>query len=189
MIITRGGVVVHFNVSQLAREPSGSTRQYPVDECVPIPDGEIQMAGTVQLVKTDKTIWVTAQLSTAVESACGRCLEPYVQPVAVTIDEEALPILDPTSGVRALDDREAAERIVIDEDNVLDLTEAARQYVALGLPMQPLCRIDCAGLCDACGVDRNDEPCDCAAATRASIWAPLLEIAPSIQTIDRSKNS
>lgn len=179
---------MHFNVSQLAREPSGSTRQYAVHERLPVPDGEIQIAGTIHLVKTDKTIWVTAELSTAVESQCGRCLEPCVQPIAVTIDEEALPILDPTSGVRILDHREADERLVIDEDNILDLTEAARQYVDLGLPMQPLCQTDCAGLCANCGANRNHQPCQCSRPTLANPWAPLLEIAPSIPTTNQRNN-
>jgi len=34
----------------------------------------------------------------------------------------------------------------IDEHQVIDLTEAVRQYALMAVPMKPLCREDCAGL-------------------------------------------
>ena len=51
---------------------------------------------------------------------------------------------------------------LIGGDHVVDLTEAIRQNLLTVLPMQPLCKPDCAGLCPQCGKDRNVEPCDCA---------------------------
>ena len=44
------------------------------------------------------------------------------------------------------------------EDDILDLSQWARDEVALALPEQILCRPDCAGLCPACGKDLNLEP-------------------------------
>jgi uncharacterized protein len=35
------------------------------------------------------------------------------------------------------------------------------EQVLLSLPMKPLCKPDCAGLCPTCGADRNAEPCQC----------------------------
>jgi len=37
-------------------------------------------------------------------------------------------------------------------DDLIDLTEAVTDAVALELPLQPLCAEDCAGLCAECGV-------------------------------------
>ena len=46
-------------------------------------------------------------------------------------------------------------------DHVLDLAEMLREQFYLALPMQPLCRPDCQGLCPTCGIDRNVETCQC----------------------------
>ena len=131
---------------------------------------------------------MTALLSTQVASECGRCLDPYVQPVEITVDEEAIPRLDPASGVRLLDNLDPEENLVIDEDNILDMTGTVRQYISLGLPMQPLCSADCAGICAGCGVNRNQESCACVHDQRDSRWGPLLDAMPSIETMNLSKN-
>jgi DUF177 domain-containing protein len=44
------------------------------------------------------------------------------------------------------------------EGNMLDVSAWARDAIALALPEKILCRPDCAGLCDACGKNLNDEP-------------------------------
>jgi uncharacterized protein len=36
-----------------------------------------------------------------------------------------------------------------------------RQYALLAIPMKPLCREGCAGLCPTCGRNLNQGPCDC----------------------------
>ena len=179
---------MHFNVSQLVRETSGSTRGHEVEDRVTFRGDLIEVSGSVRFVRTDKSVWVTALLNTHIESECGRCLEPYVQAVEITIDEEAIPLLDPISGHRIADNLDPEENLVIDEDNILDLTATARQYISLGLPISPLCRTDCAGLCAGCGVNRNHEPCTCVHDQRDSRWGPLLEAFPSVETMNLSKN-
>jgi uncharacterized protein len=60
-----------------------------------------------------------------------------------------------------------AEELYLDGD-LLDLEPALRDAVVLALPMSPLCREDCPGLCIECGVPladagpghRHDEPAD-----------------------------
>ena len=42
------------------------------------------------------------------------------------------------------------------EDDQLDLGSWAHDALALALPLQPLCRPDCKGLCPVCGVSLND---------------------------------
>jgi uncharacterized protein len=43
-------------------------------------------------------------------------------------------------------------------DNQLQLSDWARDALALELPVQILCRPDCAGLCPMCGEDLNENP-------------------------------
>ena len=55
----------------------------------------------------------------------------------------------------------------------IDLEPLAREALVPGLPMAPLCRPDCAGLCPTCGADRNAGPCGCPADTVDPRWAAL----------------
>ena len=48
-------------------------------------------------------------------------------------------------------------------DHEVDLEPLVRDAVLLELPLAPLCRADCQGLCPFCGVNRNDEACGCEA--------------------------
>ena len=41
----------------------------------------------------------------------------------------------------------------------LDLRDEAREALLLEVPMVPLCRPDCRGLCPRCGADWNEGPC------------------------------
>ena len=62
------------------------------------------------------------------------------------------------------------------EDDRLDLSAWARDAVALALPLQILCRPDCAGLCPQCGANLNDEPDHRPESGPAQRWAKLSEI-------------
>jgi uncharacterized protein len=58
-------------------------------------------------------------------------------------------------------DGEEAVGIAEYRDDKIDLTEVVREQLYLALPMKPLCREDCKGLCPVCGVNRNRETCTC----------------------------
>jgi DUF177 domain-containing protein len=58
-------------------------------------------------------------------------------------------------------------------DDRLDLSAWARDAIALALPDQILCRLDCAGLCPVCGKDLNAEPHEHAEEVSDPRWAAL----------------
>jgi uncharacterized protein len=62
------------------------------------------------------------------------------------------------------------------EDDRLDLSAWARDAVALALPLQILCRPDCAGLCPVCGKDLNADPHTHDEEKSDSRWAALAEL-------------
>ncbi len=47
-------------------------------------------------------------------------------------------------------------------DDQIDLNELLREQFYLALPMKPLCREDCRGLCPQCGTNLNTGTCTCA---------------------------
>ncbi|GAI19598.1 unnamed protein product, partial [marine sediment metagenome] len=71
---------------------------------------------------------------------------------------------------------EEASYFTIDERYVLDLAEAIRQYMMLAIPMKPLCREDCAGLCSRCGHNLNQGPCNCLPQEIDSRWSEVSKI-------------
>ena len=173
---------MELNVSQLLMEPSGSSREYRLDDPLLLPDSHdaIIVAGTVAMLRTNKSIWVSAALSSALECECGRCLARYSHPIQFQLEEEYIPSLNPLTGARVAPPsalRQAQERdyYLIDDNHILDLTEPVREYVMMEDPMKPLCMPDCAGLCAGCGSDLNRERCDCEA-VRDARWGPLLEL-------------
>ncbi|MCH7594518.1 MAG: DUF177 domain-containing protein [Chloroflexi bacterium] len=124
-------------------------------------------------MRTDLGIWISASLDADVSCECVRCLALHRQSVHMAVEEEFLP--RPESGARAegSEDPYGEENFDIDRDNVLDLTEVVHQYFALNVPMNPVCRADCEGICLSCGTDLNQSTCECGAVPAGSRWNPL----------------
>jgi uncharacterized protein len=95
-------------------------------------------------------------------------------PIRLDIAEEYFPTTDVQSGA-ALPVPDGAGSFTVDEHHVIDLTEAIRQYAEMKMPMKPLCRDDCAGICPSCGRNRNEGDCDCRRRETDPRWAVLLE--------------
>jgi len=97
---------------------------------------------------------------TELELSCSRCLEPFRMPFEGTFDVRYLPASELTTE----DEREVAEEDLDTSyyrDDQLDLNELLREQFYLALPMKPLCRDECAGLCPHCGTNLNDGKCRC----------------------------
>jgi uncharacterized protein len=164
--------VLQINVSQLLKSPVGSTRNYEVNDIAEIADGESLIQGEVRLTRTDRGILVTGTLHTGIELTCSRCLNSFTYPVTLNIEEEYFPLTDVNTGA-PVDLPDEPECFTINERNILDLGEAIRQYGLLAIPMKPLCREDCAGLCPTCGCNLNEGPCDCPPKSADPRWSEL----------------
>ena len=153
---------MQYNVAQLLKEPTGSTRSYQVDEKFTGAERVVDRAlGPVRLLRTHQGILVTATLNIQMTLACSRCLREYTRPSTLAVEEELFPTVDINTGRTLPPPANAEEVLWIDSDHVLDLTEALRQYVLANAPMKPLCRDDCRGLCQVCGANLNQGKCDC----------------------------
>lgn len=179
---------MHFNVSQLLNEQSGSTREYAVDGPLNSNDGSPPQLfeGAIRLRKTDKGVWATAALETRAALVCSRCAEDYADLVHVAFDEEFFPPVDINTGEKLTEVNDAEESRSIDHDNALDLTDAVRQYYALAIPMKPICRKDCRGICSVCGTNQNESTCDCNNEAGDSRMAALLDLVPSGEPAEES---
>jgi len=111
------------------------------------------------------------------EVTCCRCAKGFPQHVEKTFSVEYWP--DPKV------DHEGEElELTYDEldigfyrDDKIDLSAVVTEQILLDIPMKPVCRESCKGLCDQCGADLNEETCGCTA-TRVD---PRLEVLAQIK--------
>jgi uncharacterized protein len=118
---------------------------------------------------------LTGTAQTELELTCGRCLEPFRLPLESQIDVRYLP----ASELATEDEREVAEEDLDTSyyrDDQIDLNELLREQFYLALPMKPLCRDDCAGLCSQCGTNLNTGTCQCTSQWEDPRLAPLREL-------------
>jgi uncharacterized protein len=108
-------------------------------------------------------IVVSGRVGTFWTGACRRCLEPVEGPLEVNVRE--LYQHHPK-------DTEAFTF----QGELLDLEPMVREAVLLELPLAPLCRPDCAGLCPECGANRNLGDCGHHAVASDPRWAALAEL-------------
>ena len=153
--------MLSYNVAGLLRATPGTARTYPVHETGLQIAEDIQLVapidGEVRLSRTGRSILATAELATAIEEHCSRCLTTVVAPIRVKLEEEALPSVDLDSGQR-VDTSTEPEALRLDEHHELHLEEPVREAISLAEPIAMLCRTDCRGLCATCGADLNADP-------------------------------
>jgi uncharacterized protein len=114
-------------------------------------------------------VLVSGTATAEVEAECGRCLEPVRTEVVVDI-QELFAYQDSTTDVSA--DEDEVSRL---DGDLLDLEPAVRDAIVLALPLSPLCRDDCRGLCSGCGGRWDDLPADHTHDTLDPRWAALAE--------------
>src|SRR5687768_281558 len=118
----------------------------------------VELTGDIR--KDTNKVRLTGQIRATLECDCGRCLEQFDVPVDTTFDLLFLPAVSNTGG----EEQEVAEEdlgVSFYKDDVIDLRQVIREQFYLALPMKPLCRAECKGLCPVCGINRNRESCSC----------------------------
>ncbi|GIV78910.1 DUF177 domain-containing protein [Litorilinea aerophila] len=149
---------MQFNVAQLLKEPTGSTRRYELVEDIRDIDPELELLGPlmgqVQLMRTHSGVLARGHLSTAVKVMCNRCLEPIAMAVRFDFEESFRPLTEVHTGRFILPQEfEGAseeledEALLIDAHHILDISEVVRQNIWLALPMYPGCNWEGAGEC------------------------------------------
>lgn len=103
-------------------------------------------------------VLVTATTSLQVRAECARCLEPMSWSEEVEFSELFVYPATDARGAVVEEPADADDTLPMLEDDLIDLEPTLRDAVVLALPLAPLCREDCAGLCSICGVRLDDDP-------------------------------
>ena len=168
---------MQVNVAQLLRASVGSVRDYEIEQVIDITGDGVNslVQGKVRLMRTNRSILAKGELETGVELTCSRCLGSFKCPLKVKLEDEYYPTVDVDTGVPLAAPDEPGS-FTIDENHILDLAEAVRQYALLAIPMKPLCKENCAGLCPICGKNLNRGPCGCKVKSADPRWAELIKL-------------
>jgi len=103
---------------------------------------------------------LAGRVQTTLETPCSRCLEAYSWPVDATFDLRYQPHTDNSGeGEREIEEDDLTTAFY--ERDEIDLGQLMREQFYLALPMKPLCRDDCKGLCAVCGANLNRGACGC----------------------------
>jgi uncharacterized protein len=150
-----------YNVTDLLRSAPGTSERHDVAvAALEIAEG-VELArpvtGEVRLTNSGRGVLVSGHLETALTEPCSRCLRPAQARLGIDLEEEALPSVDLSSGA-ALETETEPGAMRLSEHHELDLEPAIRDAISLAEPIAPLCRPDCPGLCETCGLDLHDNP-------------------------------
>ena len=141
-----------------------------------VPEG-VDVELELRLESVMEGVLVTGTAHAPVEGECVRCLEPVGRELDAEFQEMfSYPDADTRTARRdeAGDDAEDEDILTL-EDDLFDLEPVLRDAVVLALPMQPVCREDCPGLCAQCGARLADDPDHHHEVTDAR-WAALQDL-------------
>lgn len=155
-----------LDLNEVVQHP-GRRVEYPIEvwlEREEAPPQSEPIRGTLVAESGGRILRLSGAFHTVVWLECGRCLEYYQLPIDFEIHEE-FPLVGTPAGLNpqgfaTVEDRDS---FPVFEGNWLNADELLRQYLILELPIAPVCRPDCKGLCPTCGQNRNERECSCPA--------------------------
>ena len=100
----------------------------------------------LRLESVAEGVLVTGSVSAPTVGQCARCLEPFTGEVEIQLTEL---FAYPDSATEATTEADEVGHVV---DDTVDLEQSIVDQVGLQLPLSPLCRPDCPGLCPVCGI-------------------------------------
>ena len=130
------------------------------------PTTEVELPTPIQvrgwLTKVTEQVYFQGTLQGTLAAQCSRCVDTIHSDFTAQMRVVYLPPstrlqIEGEEGVDAEDELD----LYMHDGVLLDLRPPVHDNVLLAFPVQPLCRPDCAGLCQVCGGNRNEVPCTC----------------------------
>jgi uncharacterized protein len=108
-----------------------------------------------RLEKIGEDYLLRASLQGQVETTCARCLEP----AQVALNVPLVVTFVSAEANKTGDDEDPD--VIGFLGNEIDVGDEIRDEILLALPINPLCKESCRGLCTVCGANRNVTACAC----------------------------
>jgi uncharacterized protein len=123
------------------------------------PEWREQVRGSFVVERSGERVSVRGSVRTQAHVECVRCLREF----DLTL-EVPMVLYAERTGTTSRAEQDQLERddyMLFHDGRRLDLRETVRELLLLELPITPLCREDCPGLCPKCGADLSLGPCSC----------------------------
>jgi uncharacterized protein len=143
---------MRLNVGFLIHLPIGTSRDFIFenDHILLHPDLELDdFQGVARIGRTPQGLLVNGKFQGKFIAECVRCLNEFELPLETDFNE-----------LYAFNNRSTTESgLILPDDGRIDLEPLVREYMVIEIPISPLCKEDCKGLCSICGADLNQEIC------------------------------
>ncbi len=106
---------------------------------------------TGEIFKTDDNVTFSGKIEYTLADECARCLKEFDKKIETKFQADLV----------QKEDLESDEIQMVVTDGTVRMDEIIKQLIYLSLPMKSLCKKDCKGICPNCGVNLNNEICQC----------------------------
>jgi uncharacterized protein len=141
-----------LNVGFIIHEDVGSLYEFPFefDKIRVGDDLELRnLSGLVNISRTPQGLLVTGNFAGATTLECVRCLTSFNHALNWEMTD-----------LYAFSQKSVSESgLIVPEDAQIDLQPLIREYALLEIPINPICKPACKGLCSICGQDLNVKDC------------------------------
>jgi len=107
------------------------------------------LSGNINISRTPQGLFAQADFVADTTLECVRCITDFDHRLEWSFTE-----------LFAFDERsETDSELILPEDGQIDFAELLRDYALLEIPISPICKEDCQGLCIECGQNLNEKDC------------------------------
>jgi uncharacterized protein len=143
---------LRLNVGFVVAQSAGFSRDIPFDlPQINIPP-DLRLSGLVGIARVSRTpqgILLQVDFKAMIDLECVRCLTDFQQTLTSNFTE-----------LYAFSQRYVTDAgLIMPETGIIDIAPLLREYILLEIPISPLCRPDCKGLCPICGNNLNESTC------------------------------
>ena len=160
---------LRLNVGFIVSSDVGASHEFPFDfDKLKVADDLTlhQFLGSAQISRTPQGLLVTGQFESALKVECVRCLCEFETAIRWDMTE-----------MFAFNEKSVTDSgLILPEDAQIDLAPLIRDYALTEIPISPVCKPDCKGLCPECGQDLNKKDCGHRAEADDSPFAILKDL-------------
>ena len=142
---------LRLNVGFIISNEAGYSHTIPIEEEKIKVSEDLTLygfTGDVHISRTPQGLLLTADFETRLEIECVRCLNAFEHTVHWDMTE-----------MFSFHPKVDSEELQLPEDAQIDLAPLVRDYALTEVPINPVCKPDCKGLCPTCGQDLNKKDC------------------------------
>ena len=124
--------------------------------------------------RVEDEVFLDGTLNFVIHFTCARCLEEFDASYHLPLNL----VIQLVSDEAIKTEEEDRDQFVVfpGSKKVYNLDQHVRDLITLELPMKPLCRPECAGLCPKCGANLNESACQCNLKESDPRWEALRKL-------------